>query len=289
MDRRSFLNYSACLVGGTVAGFSALAACSERGIRPPVAGRGEGGYGPLSEAGPELALPEGFQYRVIGIEGTPMADGHVTPSAPDGMCALPLPNGNIRLIRNHEVLNPPRDGGAFGNQATAYDPRAGGGTTSLEIDPVTRGVVRDFVSLNGTLRNCAGGPTPWGSWLSCEESVPAASIREWIRPGYIEEPFLGVTRGHGYIFEVPAALEEARPAVPIPAMGWFVHEAVAVDAATGIVYETEDRGRAGLYRFLPNQPYVSGEGGDLTAGGRLQMLAIPDQPNYDTDMGQVVG
>lgn len=277
MDRRKFVRFSTHMVGGAVAGFSALQAlaCNGRAVRQPEDASGESGYGPLVEAGPELALPEGFEYRVIGVEGTQMSDGNLTPAMHDGMCALPLPNGNIRLIRNHEVTNRPADEAAFGSQDMAYDHRAAGGTTSLEIDPVTHEVVRDFASLNGTYRNCAGGPTPWGSWLSCEETFAA--------------PGDGFTQLHGYIFDVPVSLEETRRAVPLRAMGRFVHEAVAVDPATGIVYETEDSGRAGLYRFLPDRPYVNGEGGDLAAGGRLQMLAVSERPNYDAGTGQTVG
>jgi secreted PhoX family phosphatase len=263
MDRRSFIAASgfASLYATGCGGLSRL----PTDLAPPPAGLGEGGYGHLYPAGPELLLPQGFQYRALGRQGAPMSDGRLTPAAHDGMCALPLPNANIRLIRNHEVSERPE-----GEEPTAraYDPKAGGGTTSLEIDPVTREIVRDFVSLDGTVRNCAGGPTPWGSWLSCEETVA------------------GETEGlmaHGYVFEVPSAAEETVEPVRLPAMGRFVHEAVAVDPATGIVYETEDSTRAGLYCFIPNVP------GDLAAGGRLEMLAVHDEPNFDTATGQTVG
>jgi len=153
--------------GGAVAGVSALQAltsCASLGNRRVLAGVGDGGYGPLKDAGPELALPRGFQYRVLCVEGQKMSDGYRAPGEHDGMCAFPLPNGNIRLIRNHEVQNAPSLNAAMGDPATAYDRGAGGGTVSLEVHPETREVIRDFVSLNGTWRNCAGGPTPWGSW-----------------------------------------------------------------------------------------------------------------------------
>ena len=130
--------------------------------------------------------------------------------------------------------------------------------------------MRDFVSLNGTIVNCAGGPTPWGSWLSCEESVDGSA------DGWEQE--------HGYIFEVPAAAEAPVRPVPLKAMGRFVHEAVAVDRATGIVYETEDRTpTAGFYRFIPASR------DRLAEGGRLQMLAVEGRPTYDTAAGQQVG
>jgi secreted PhoX family phosphatase len=201
-----------------------------------------------------------------------MSDGFPTPGAHDGMAAFPLPNGNVRLIRNHELGG--REPGA--PLATpAYDERTAGGTTSLEIDPASRAVVRDFVSLSGTHRNCAGGPTPWGSWLSCEESVAE-------RAG-------GTSPVHGYIFEVPVAAEGPVEPLPLRAMGRFVHEAVAVDPATGIVYETEDQGRAGFYRFLPERPYTTVAPADLAVGGRLQMLAVRDRPNADLASGQTPG
>jgi secreted PhoX family phosphatase len=271
ITRRVFLAQSARVVGGGLSAFGALqlVACERGG---PIAA--SIGYGPLREAGPDLALPAGFQYRVFGVEGSTMSDGRPTPPMHDGMAAFPLPNGNIRLIRNHEVGNEPRRGAAFGDRGRTYDPLAGGGTTSLEINPVTREVVRDFASLSGNIRNCAGGLTPWQSWLTCEEHFGDQ------REGY-QQP-------HGYVFDVPVSAEEDVPAVPLRALGRFVHEAVAVDPATGIVYETEDLRQAGFYRFVPDGPYQPGERPDLTSG-RLQMLAVRDQPQYDTGTGQVPG
>lgn len=272
MDRRGFLTVS----GGAGLGFTALnGLLASRGTRrfaQLTARQGQGGYGPLVSAGDELALPEGFRYRRIGIAGSRMSDGNLTPTAHDGMGTFPLPNGNIRLIRNHEVGRRPEGRPVV---EPAYDRMTGGGTTSLEIDPSTREVVRDFVSLSGTVVNCAGGPTPWGTWLSCEEATAG--------------PEVGIDREHGYVFEVPAAATGPVEPRPLKAMGRFEHEAVAVDPATGTIYETEDRIRGGFYRFLPNRPYVGGAVGDLSAGGRLQMLAVRGQPNYDCSTGQEVG
>jgi secreted PhoX family phosphatase len=188
------------------------------------------------------------------------------------MAAFPLPNGNVRLIRNHENRDNPLAARVKGDASRAYDPRGGGGCTSLEVRLAPDGsatLVRDFVSLNGTIINCAGGPTPWGSWLTCEETT--------------DGPAQGWGAQHGYIFEVPAAAEDEVEAVPLKAMGRFVHEAVAVDAETGIVYETEDRFLAGFYRFIPAQRGV------LRAGGRLQMLAIEGRRNVDLSQGQRMG
>lgn len=280
-SRRHFLRSSARVAGAAILAPSlAGLVARSRGVLPddrtaPAwrrAGPGEGGYGPLRPAGPELALPEDFVYTVVSRAGQPMTDGNPTPNAFDGMAAFPLPNGNIRLIRNHENRDAARDAQVKGDPGTAYDPRAGGGTTSLELRLDRNGVprlVRDFISLNGTIVNCAGGPTPWGSWLSCEEST------EDLRDGWM--------KNHGYVFEVPALAEGPVEAVPLTAMGRFVHEAVAVDPRTGIVYETEDRLVAGFYRFIPVRPGV------LRDGGRLQMLAVDGRPNFDTARGQTVG
>lgn len=280
-NRRGFLRTSSSLAGAVVLAPSlqGLAACAGskpgpdgRMRRPEVAQRGSGGYGLLRDAGAELALPAGFTYSVLSYTGKPMSDGNPTPGAFDGMAAFPLANGNVRLIRNHENRNPPSTARVKGDASRAYDPKAGGGTTSLEVHIAPNGsatLVRDFVSLNGTIVNCAGGPTPWGSWLTCEEST------EGVSAGWGQE--------HGYIFEVSASAEDLSTPVPLKAMGRFIHEAVAVDPSTGIVYETEDRQIAGFYRFIPR------ERGVLASGGALQMLAIDGRPNYDTADGQRMG
>lgn len=121
-----------------------------------------------------------------------------------------------------------------------------------------------YLSLAGTVRNCAGGPTPWGSWLTCEETYASREEGEY-------------EQDHGYVFEVPASAEitPAKP-VALKEMGRFNHEAVAVDPDTGIVYETEDRHDGLIYRYIPNQP------GKLSAGGKLQALAIKGQKSFDT-------
>lgn len=271
MSRREFLAAGAGVgLGATLSGLVARNAMAVPSRERRQAGRGEGGYGPLQPAGPELALPAGFTYRMFGVEGDMMSDGNPTPKAHDGMAAFELPNGNVRLIRNHEDRDNAANSTVKGDPATAYDSRGGGSTTSLEVRPDgERELVRDFISLNGTIVNCAGGPTPQGSWITCEETTAGET------QGFAED--------HGYNFEVPASAEDEVEAVPLKAMGRFVHEAVAVDPKTGIVYETEDRGTAGFYRFIPAREE------NLAAGGKLQMLAIRNRPNYNTTSGQRVG
>jgi secreted PhoX family phosphatase len=229
------------------------------------------GYGPLRPANdgstglPLLQLPEGFRYLTFGWAGDPMDGGLRTPGLHDGMAAFDGPDGTVRLIRNHEIsVGRPFD------PALAYDPGAGGGTTTITFDPKAGRVITSRSSLAGTLRNCAGGVTPWNSWLTCEETL--------LGPGP-EQPTL--TKSHGYIFEVPL---DGRPSLePLTEMGRFVHEAVAVDPETSIVYETEDQRRSGLYRFIPRTPRR------LSEGGRLQMLAIAGKPKLDLRTGQRAG
>ncbi|MFQ5747022.1 MAG: alkaline phosphatase PhoX [Gemmatimonadota bacterium] len=282
MDRRTFVKRG-MLAGGALAVPGALGGLARlsRGLLPPdaaavpPAGLGDGGYGPLVPAGDELALPRGFTYRRFGTAGDPMSDGNLTPIAHDGMGAFATPGGKIRLLRNHEEDSGPIVAPIAAENA--YDPRAGAGVVTLEVDPESRELLRDFCSLNGTAVNCAGGETPWGSWLSCEETG--------------EGPAQGFGRRHGYVFEVPSAAEGPVEPVPLRAMGRFEHEAVMVDPASGIVYLTEDIAYdpddglpgSGFYRFLPDRP------GDLAAGGRLQVLAVEGAPGYLTVRGQRVG
>ena len=208
-----------------------------------------------------LALPEGFEYTVFGKAGEVMSDGLPTPNAHDGMAAFKVGN-EVRLVRNHERRGPAGPGVAMAPDGPSYDQNAPGGTTTLLVDAESRELTRSFVSLSGTSTNCAGGPTPQGSWITCEETM--------VGPGG------EYTMPHGYCFEVPAAADRAVTAVPLRAMGRFVHEAIAVDPATGIVYLTEDQEAAGFYRFIPAVPER------LAEGGRLEMLAVRDRPRYDT-------
>ncbi|MGH9768325.1 MAG: alkaline phosphatase PhoX [Blastocatellia bacterium] len=286
LNRRNFLGVTPFAIGAALQTFAAINARRGPGLPSRLIGSpGAVGYGGLRptkarNTGEEiLTLPEGFEYNVIGKTGAKMSDGNPTPRAHDGMAAFKV-NGELRLVRNHEINGGlGRDGAAFGDAALAYDPKAGGGTTTLIIDPKTREIVKDFVSLNGTLQNCAGGPTPWGSWISCEETTLGQSLGKDAQG----RERGGFSRLHGYCFEVAAGANGAVKATPLPAMGRFVHEAIAVDARTGIVYLTEDRGAAGFYRFIPKQK------GKLAAGGKLQMLAVTGRRQFDLRTGQKAG
>lgn len=278
LDRRDFIRTGILSVGGLfgLSGLTARAGLNASAL-DRYAGNGDGGYGdPVPTATKNtgeklLALPPGFEYVAFGKTGDKMSDGRSTPELHDGMAAF-LYQGKVRVVRNHEVRA--KASRAIGDRTESYDPSAGGGTTTLEIDPKTRELVRDWVSLSGTIVNCAGGSTPWGTWLSCEETtVGKDGGQVYHKDREVTEKF---EREHGYIFEVPVSGEGPASPTPIKAMGRFVHEATAVDPATGIVYLTEDIGSAGFYRFIPDFP------AQLAKGGRLQMLRIRELRDADT-------
>jgi len=271
-DRRRFL-------AATSSAFAALLAsgCMTRGTGPSAsrnasaaARSGFNDYGPL-KADPAglLDLPEGFSYRVVSSLGDAMDDGASVPDKADGMGCFDLGNGEIALVRNHELTPLDKAGGPI---ARGFDTKDGvivpGGTTNIVLDAQTLAVKRQFRTLGGTIRNCSGGITPWGTWLSCEEAPTGPGQR------YGE----GLAQNHGWVFEVPAAARGLVDPVPLRAMGRFNHEAACVDPITGFVYETEDRDDGVLYRFLPRTP------GRLDDGGRLQAMVIDglaDTRNWD--------
>ena len=234
-------------------------------------------YGPLvKDPAGYLDLPKGFSYKIISKAGDLMTDGFFVPGAADGMAAFEKNEGKVMLIRNHE-LSPDSKSGPFGkdnellnklDESWLYDSGEEGlpslgGTTNLLYNEATGEVELEYLSLAGTNRNCAGGPTPWGSWLSCEENVAVSGN--------------GRKQNHGYNFEVPAysSIQMADP-IPLKEMGRFYHEAVCVSPKTSIVYQTEDRKDGLIYRFIPNTPTK------LHEGGKLQALAIKGQKKFNT-------
>jgi secreted PhoX family phosphatase len=228
-----------------------------------------------------LWVPRGFNYRSFhDTDGPPITldDGTTLPGRHDGMAAFVTPTDNVILVRNHEINSP---GAPFG-PGTPYDTMAQGGTTTIEVTPFGE-VVQSFTSLNGTMRNCSGGPMPWGSWISCEETVNGPDVG----PDFTGTTNVPLTQRHGFIFEVPAGGQSNRQ--PITAAGRFAHEAVAFDPAEGILYLTEDNFGfpSGFYRYIP--PTNPMETGSLGNGGQLQMLRVLGLPNANLSGTQIAG
>jgi len=251
LDRRTFLRRGAM-------GAGALWALS---LNPFMARRAEGAaipspYGPISPkidettGLPLIKLPDGFRYMSFAWTGDLMADGVRCPNLHDGMAVVDTEgnSGRLILVRNHE--------GAAGRPyldkpSITYMADGAGGTTNIVFDTKHGRWAKAWSTLAGTVRNCAGGVTPWRSWITGEETVGL---------------------GHGYAFDVDAQKGDRRPVV---AMGRFSHEAMMVDPASGYVYETENATPSGFYKFIPNTF------GKLHDGGRLYMLKVKNQPNFD--------
>ena len=196
--------------------------------------RGPSPYGPLGPPDENgIKLPERFESRVIARGDTPVR----LPEAPypwhkfsDGAATYRTDDGGWILVSNSEV---PADGL--------------GGASAIRFGP--HGQIRDaYRILEGTSTNCAGGATPWGTWLSCEET------------------------DDGRVWECDPRGQ--REPVVRPALGVFKHEAVCVDRRTGFLYLTEDLSDGGFYRFKPDRP------GDLS-DGVLQIAKVGPRGHVD--------
>jgi uncharacterized protein len=205
-----------------------------------------------------LDLPEGFSYRILQRSGDLMSDGYRVPGRPDGMGCFAGEDGQIVLMRNHELAAGDRANSAYSTgQAAppqAYDAEATGGVTRVVLDADTLEIARTNLVLSGTYWNCAGGLSPWG-WLSCEETVDDLH--------------------HGFVFLCAADAEQVQAPRRIPGYGRMRHEAAAVDPMTSIAYLTEDRLDSCFYRFVPVST-------DRPFEGVLQALRVPERPALDT-------
>ena len=284
VTRRGFMKQ----MGATTAAFASLnflSSCSSSEIKEiPL----------ISDPKGLLDLPEGFTYKVISETGEKMDDGFFVPERPDGMAAFDLPNGDIALIKNHEIMaeitplsisaenlkKVPENLSYDGFKGTNL--QLGGGTSTLILDGKTKERKKEFYSLVGTQWNCAGGATPWNTWISCEETDAKAlqkiSLERYVQWGLITEEEAKafnyvVKKDHGFAFEVDPLDQELKPAKVLPALGRFKREAVAIDPRTNVIYQTEDDKKGLFYRFVPTSSRFE---------GNLQALKIKGRRSYNT-------
>jgi secreted PhoX family phosphatase len=282
VSRRTLLKGAAggAVLAGPFAGFVSAQAAAGPGAVHAAAVGVLGPVPDLRDGVVRLNLPAGFAYRSFHDTSSPIVlpDGTNLPGRHDGMGAFAGPGDSVLLVRNHEVNNPTP---AFG-PTKPYDKRGGGGTTTVQVDLF--GEVEDaWTSLSGTMMNCSGGPMPWGSWVTCEETVNGPDVG----PDFTGVSNVPLQKRHGYIFDVPAGgLSQGRP---IRRAGRFAHEAVSFDPEEGVLYLTEDNFAfpSGFYRYVPrSRPEREGE---LDHNGTLQMLAVSGQPEAHLEAHQEQG
>jgi len=211
MDRRGFFRVALASAGATAMLPSAsMAGASTAGRRS-----GPGPYGAIDGRGPDengLLLPDGFTSRRLAVAGEPVGDtGYRWHIFPDGAATFDDGDGGWFYVCNSEV----------------FAPEGAGGASAIHFDADGE-IVDAYRVLEGTTANCAGGPTPWGTWLSCEEKLD----------------------GLGQVWEVDPT--GGTGGVARPALGRWAHEAVAVDPDDGVLYLTEDNPGGKLYRFTPD-------------------------------------
>ncbi|MDO0911259.1 DUF839 domain-containing protein [Streptomyces sp. DT2A-34] len=259
LNRRELLGRSALAGAGVMLIGSVEALLTAPGaVADTAATGGAVGYGPLvPDPKGILALPEGFSYRILTRTGvTTLESGQTTPSNHDGTGAFALGGDDdddddvTLLVNNHEIDDPlsEADDPVPHLDGLVYDPAAAGGCTVVEVSDDS---VREWVGIAGTSTNCAGGVTPWGTWLTCEETEDKAGVG-------------GMTKDHGYVFEVDPVHGSAAnlDPKPIKALGRYAHEAVVVDKNRGHLYLTEDASKPNglLYRWTPPVGFTHGPG-----------------------------